>query len=62
MRKEYLIPATAIATTEVQPLLRGSVRSDIGIDYGGVDEEGTKEPASRQHKSVWDDEDEEDRY
>ena len=32
---------------------------DRDIDYGGVDEEGSKDPASRR-KSLWDDEDEEE--
>lgn len=57
MRKKYLIPATAVVTTENLLLLSGSVQSDVGIGYGGTDEGGTKEPASRQYKSLWDDED-----
>ena len=35
------------------------IMSDNGIDYGGVDEEGTKDPAARRHKGIWEDEEEE---
>ena len=30
------------------------------IDYGGVDEDGTKDPASRRRYDVWADDDEEE--
>jgi len=36
------------------------ITSDKGIDYGGVDEEGEKDPASRRH-DVWEDEELEDK-
>lgn len=38
-----------------------SITSDKGIDYGGVDEEGTKDPASRKYHDVWEDETEEEK-
>ena len=46
--------------TAIEQLLSGSgVQSDNGIDYGGVDEDGTKDPAARRHRSEWDDEEDE---
>ncbi len=33
------------------------ITSNVGLNYGGVDEEGTKPVDSRQY-SVWDDDDE----
>ena len=42
-------------------MLCGSIRSAIGIGYGGVDQGGTCDPASRSHKyNNWDEDDEED--
>lgn len=38
-------------------LLSGSVTSDKGIGYGGVDTEGEKVPDAR--RSIWDDDEEE---
>lgn len=32
-----------------------SITSDGGITYGGVDETGSKDPASRRNCSIWDD-------
>jgi len=37
------------------------VTSNNGIDYGGVDEDGELDPASRRHRrDVWDDDEEEE--
>ena len=36
----------------------GEIRTDKGIGYGGVDEEGTMDPSARRRKYVWDDEQE----
>ena len=33
------------------------ITSNVGLNYGGVDEEGTK-PVDSRHNSVWDDDDE----
>ena len=39
----------------------GGVKSNNGIDYGGVDEDGELDPASRRHRrDVWEDEEEEE--
>lgn len=34
------------------------ISSDKGIGYGGVDEEGNKDPASRRHRDLWEEEEE----
>ena len=39
-----------------------SINSDYGIGYGGVDEDGTKDPASRRRRRHWEDEEEEYEY
>jgi len=56
MKKIYLSPMTAISDNETMDLLMSSGVSDPdrGIGYGGADEEGNMEPASRL--TVWDDE------
>lgn len=60
MRKNYFPPTIGIATAGLQAMICSSngVYSDRGIDYGGEDEEGLKDPASRRRRDVWDDEDE----
>lgn len=57
MKKIYLSPMTAISDIETMDLLISSGVSDPdrGIGYGGADEEGNMEPASRRH-TMWDDE------
>ena len=66
MKKEYVTPQTMLTAVGVPALLTGSgeIRSDKGIGYGGVDEEGEREVDTRRHGShnVWDDEEEEDNY
>ena len=61
MKKTYLQPSLVMAETELVTLVCGSQDITSGSDvndigYGGVDEGGTKDPASRRHRSVWDDE------
>lgn len=60
MKKTYIEPLIMVAEMELvtfvcgsQDIASGSDVNDIG--YGGVDEGGTKDPASRRHRSVWDD-------
>lgn len=61
MKKTYMRPSTLTVQTELQVMIcQSGVNSNNGIGYGGVDEEGTKDPASRKHKSEWDDDEEED--
>ena len=54
-------PLTEIVRTEPQQLLAGSgvegkLDNKVEVDYGGVDEEGSKDP-SVNHFKVWDDDD-----
>ena len=60
MKKQYVQPSLALNQVESVELICTSqaITSDHGIDYGGVDEDGTKPVDSRRHRSVWDDEEE----
>lgn len=65
MKKTYLQPFTEMVFIKSTMIICGSgdVTSngvDNPIGYGGVDEEGTKDPASRRRNDVW--EEEEDDY
>ena len=61
MKRIYLKPSTEMGIMRTVSMVCSSISSkissDADIDYGGVDEDGTKEPASRR-RSVWEDEDE----
>ena len=49
MKKTYTIPATYVAEMKIGTILMASgVASNKGIGYGGVDNEGSKDPESRQ--------------
>ena len=68
MKKNYIAPQTTVAVVQAQPLLTAnstSIWSDMGpgtgIGYGGVDTGGVKDPSSRFHNKLWDD-DEEDEW
>ena len=65
MKKTYIQPQTFAAQMETEIFICTSkgVTSTIGdddIDYGGVDENGGKDPSSRRRRSVWDEEEEDD--
>ena len=62
MKETYLAPnALFYDVHPAMPLAVSGVTSDNGIGYGGVDEEGTKEPGARRGShDVWDNEEEED--
>lgn len=53
-RKDYVCPAIATEMMEAGALIcaSGRISSDVGITYGGVDEEGTKTVESRR-SSTW---------
>jgi len=57
MKKTYIVPDTQIVLTAPQTMICqsvGGVNSSNGIDYGGVDEDGTMEPSARRHHNdVW---------
>lgn len=61
MKKTYLQPYIEMDFTETETMICAS--QDItsggdvsGITYGGVDEDGTVDPASRNHRGLWDEE------
>ena len=58
MKKTYLQPSTVMVMVETGVILTGSagVMSNNGIGYGGVDEEGSLDPASRRRQGSWEDE------
>ena len=60
MKKAYLKPEIEQMSADLATLICGSqdITSDKGIDYGGVDEEGTMDPASRRY-NIWEEEENE---
>ena len=66
MKKTYIEPSVMVASIATVTFICGSQDlasgGDVdGIGYGGVDEEGELDPASRRHRrDVWDDEEEEE--
>ena len=63
MKKAYIEPSVMVEDVESTEMICSSngVTSSGAteeITYGGIDEEGTKDPASRRHRDVWEDEDE----
>ena len=53
-------PDIVLVHTRLAMMICGSqdITSDKGINYGGVDEEGTKDPCSRKVGDVWEEEEE----
>ena len=62
MKKTYIQPSLEMAIIGTATIICGSqdITSNKDITYGGVDEEGKKDPASRRRRDVWDDEEEEE--
>lgn len=65
MKKNYIIPKTVCFNIETEDLLGVSGGGDSSapgndIRYGGVDEDGTKDPASRRYRNEWEEEEEEE--
>jgi hypothetical protein len=58
MKKIYLQPSFVMVETNLNSMICGSqgVTSEKDIDYGGVDEEVTKDPASRRYRNEWEEE------
>jgi hypothetical protein len=58
MKKTYMKPSAEVVRMGMTMMICTSegVTSNNGIDYGGVDEDGEKDPAARRHRNVWDDE------
>ena len=63
MKKTYIQPLTEVVRMSMVGMICGSqdVKSNkgYGIGYGGVDEDGEKDPASRRRRDVWDEGEEE---
>lgn len=53
MKRVYLKPAIEEIEADLAVTLCNSVFSEEGIGYGGVDEDGTHDPASRSY-DMWD--------
>lgn len=58
MKMSYIKPNVKILPFDGEELLEGSVTGDNGIGYGGVDENGEKDPEAKQYipsefHSVW---------
>ena len=64
MKKTYLKPLTEVVIMGKQTIICASdgVTSGKGIGYGGVDEDGEKDPSARRRRDVWDDEEEEEEW
>ena len=58
MKKTYIEPSVEMDGMETEAFICGSqgVTSNNGITYGGVDEDGDIDPASRVNRDVWDEE------
>ena len=54
MKKIYLQPSMEMSSLGTESIICASqdITSDYGIGYGGVDEDGGKDPASRR-SDVW---------
>lgn len=59
MKKTYIKPSVEGDGMEPETIICNSVISAMGIGYGGVDEDGTKDPASRRQWDAWGNEEEE---
>ena len=61
MKKTYIAPNTVVVEIESAMLLQatsnGVYSSDKGIDYGGVDTEGSKDAEAKPIGSCWDSKD-----
>ena len=50
MKKVYKVPAMRVVRTQpAMPLATSDVTSNNGIDYGGVDTEGEKDPDVKEN-------------
>lgn len=61
MKKKYIIPATKVIVVEYLLMSGSGVKGPEGVSYGGKDDAGSKDPASRYYKyGDWDDEEDEE--
>ena len=59
MKKTYMAPVTEMIKMDITEQLLTVSGGDKNIGYGGVDEDGEKDPASRRRRDVWDEGEEE---
>lgn len=63
MKKQYITPISAdlaITTeTELNATSQSIISEDYGLDYGGIDEDGTLVPGARCYHDVWEEESDE---
>ena len=65
MKKTYQQPSAVMAYIGTATIICGSqdiTSNNNDIGYGGVDEGGTKDPASRRQHNLWEDEEEEEQF
>jgi hypothetical protein len=57
MKKNYMKPSVEVVETNLTKMICASrdVTSSKGINYGGVDGDGTIDPDSRSYDGDWDD-------
>ena len=55
MKKKYMTPTVVVVNIDTKNQLLTISAGDKGIDYGGVDEGGTLDPAAREMDLWWDD-------
>ena len=54
MKKKYNTPGICIVEIQdISPLANSDISSDVGLGYGGVDDDGSIVPEARE--IVWDD-------
>ena len=58
MKKIYIKPIIEEQRIVALKLMSGSgVTSNNGIEYAGIDEDGTEDPDANNNDDIWDDED-----
>ena len=53
-KKNYVSPSVTMVLIRPTELICASITSDVGIGYGGVDEDGTNTVDSRRRHTLWD--------
>ena len=65
MKRTYIQPSTMMAYIGTTCIICGSqdiTSNNNDIGYGGVDEQGEKDPASRRQRDLWEDEEEDEQF
>ena len=56
MKKTYIQPCMEEMQAEAAQMLAASVTGNNGIGYGGVDNDGSLNPETKEELELWDDE------